>query len=218
MPKMLLAAGGAAPQVMIMVRLLAAIAVLLGTSGLAIAQEPARFQLVPDGQGFVRFDTQTGEVSYCRPAGDTWECVAVSAPASQRPDPTALEAELGAIRARLEETETALAELIGRRIDQLEAAMAMAPPGPASAVLDAVAAMEDQLALLVEANAIIAGLLQDVIARLGPSAAEVPAERAAGAIAGADAAAAGEVILPFGEELVRRLGDLVLDLREGLPP
>lgn len=194
-----------------MLRLATATLALLVTIAPAGAQDVPRFQLVPDGEGFVRFDTHTGDIVYCRPAAGTWECLAVSTPGAPAVT-TGVDAAVAELQALVEGMPTDL----GARLDRLEAAIAAVGPADLASLRDVLARMEAQLAALAEANATIAAALREIIG--GPTDGEAVAGAGLREEPMAPNAPAAEQPRPFGEELVRRLDALIGDLGAGLPP
>lgn len=120
----------------------------------------------PDGDGFLRLDTVTGAVSFCRLVGGRWTCetadaanlAAAIAAIGERLG--AIEAELGDLRAAtaapLPAADPVLGEAIAALAARVDAALAT-PPGPAAADLMAeivaMAARLDELAAAVAAPA-----------------------------------------------------------------
>jgi hypothetical protein len=82
----------------------------------AVAEEtapgPGRYQFAPDGDGFVRLDTETGDVANCGNFDGVWRCDAVEAD-----DPefdqriVALKQQMAALRAELNDLGERLAAL-----------------------------------------------------------------------------------------------------------
>ena len=63
------------------VRTMAAAACLVAATGVALAappttggSQPGRYTMQPTDGGFLRLDTATGDMSVCKPSGDTFEC------------------------------------------------------------------------------------------------------------------------------------------------
>jgi hypothetical protein len=92
--------------------LIVAAGLLLG--GAAVAQEPpaqsGRFQIAPDGDGFVRLDTETGTLSHCNRSEGVWRCIVVSEERTEVDRRLlALESEVAALKEALEEIDKPLA-------------------------------------------------------------------------------------------------------------
>lgn len=95
-------------------------AILLVVGGLllscsAVAEDagpaPGRYQIAPDGDGFVRLDTETGALAHCDRSDGVWRCAVV---VEDRSDVDrrilALQEELAALRADIENLKERLAE------------------------------------------------------------------------------------------------------------
>lgn len=99
---------------------------LLG--GAAVAEElPAqsgRFQIAPDGDGFVRLDTETGTLSHCSRSEGVWRCIVVSEERTEVDSRLlVLESEVAALKETLAEIDMRLATI-------QEDEVAMAPTAP----------------------------------------------------------------------------------------
>lgn len=91
----------------------------------AVAEEaapgPGRYQFAPDGDGFVRLDTETGAIAHCGRSEGRWRCdVAADGPEFDHRI-VALQQELAALEAELEDLRERLAVLEDDR-DATEAA------------------------------------------------------------------------------------------------
>jgi hypothetical protein len=100
---------------MIRATLLVAAGLLLGWS--AVAEEagpgPGRYQIAPDGDGFIRLDTATGTLAHCDRPDGVWRCAIVVEDRSEVDRRIlALQEELAALRADLAD--------LGERVDVLE--------------------------------------------------------------------------------------------------
>jgi len=120
-----------------MIRLAAASGAVVVIAVLASAvngqepETPGRFQLTAEGEGFLRLDTETGEVSYCAPVDGLWRCEPADTPG-------ATAAALAGLSERLTAIEDALAELLPAERDD-------AAPDPVTTEL---AALRDQVAAI----------------------------------------------------------------------
>lgn len=83
----------------------AALAAGLALAGPSQAQDSARYRLEPSGEGYVRMDTRTGEMSVCRMRGEQLVCTLA---ADER---RAYDAEIDALHGRLDALEQRLAAL-----------------------------------------------------------------------------------------------------------
>ncbi|MCW5712901.1 MAG: hypothetical protein KIT43_00100 [Bauldia sp.] len=190
------------------VAILVAAACLAG--GVAAQEAAGRFELAPDGDGFLRLDTQTGAVSYCRIVDGRWTCEAAdtgglaAAVAAINERLGAIDTELAAIRAALaapQAADPALTDAVVALAAQIDAALAAAPtPGLPDilAELDGLARRLDALVAAPAPDPAVADLqpVLDAIAAL------------AGRIDGQGAAAAP----PSGAALVEPLRDEIARL------
>lgn len=95
--------------------LVAAGLLLLGSSAVAgeAGPRPGRYQISPDGDGFIRLDTETGTLAHCDKSDGVWRCAAVVEDRSEvERRILALQEELAALRSDIEE--------LGGRLDVLE--------------------------------------------------------------------------------------------------
>jgi hypothetical protein len=98
---------------------------LLGWSALAeeAVPGPGRYQFAPDGDGFVRLDTESGAIAHCDRSEDGWRC---DVAAEVGPDVdrriVALQQEVAALKAELESLSKRIAA-----IEESESATAEAP-------------------------------------------------------------------------------------------
>lgn len=75
-------------------------------------QSAGRYQIEPDGNGFVRLDTETGTLTYCEKSEDVWRCEVIvegRTGADQRLQ--TLEKELAALKAELAALDERLAAI-----------------------------------------------------------------------------------------------------------
>jgi len=85
---------------------------LLGWPAMAeeTAPSPGRYQFAPDGDGFVRLDTESGAVAHCGKSEAGWRCDVVADEFDSRI--VAMQQELAELKAELED--------MGERLDLLE--------------------------------------------------------------------------------------------------
>jgi hypothetical protein len=83
------------------------------------APGPGRYQFAPDGDGFVRLDTETGAIAHCGRSESGWRCDGVAEDSRV----VALQQELTMLKAELEDLSERLAT-----IEQGESESAEAPP------------------------------------------------------------------------------------------
>src|SRR5215204_1398387 len=101
---------------------LAAVAIVLGGAGTALAQskpdtENGRYALSPIADGVLRLDTRTGAVSTCSNSGVGWACYAV-------PDErAAFDTEIGRLQADNEKLRAQLAERDGTVTGKVDEAL-----------------------------------------------------------------------------------------------
>jgi hypothetical protein len=83
--------------------LIVAASLLAATPALAVEAGTGRFQLEKAGDGFIRLDRETGQVSLCTSHAGTWSCnnVAESAPPADAALPQSIDDRLTAIEQRL---------------------------------------------------------------------------------------------------------------------
>jgi hypothetical protein len=73
-----------------------------------------RYQIAPDGDGFVRLDTETGALAHCDRSNGVWRCTSVVEDLSGIEGRLlALEEELAALRTDLEELSKQIADVEG---------------------------------------------------------------------------------------------------------
>ena len=97
--------------------------------GPALAQQAGsdhgRYQIAPDGDGFVRLDTETGALSHCERSDGVWQCaVVVEDRVEIDRRIAALQEEMASLKANLEE--------LGNRLTALEDGLDQperSPPG-----------------------------------------------------------------------------------------
>jgi hypothetical protein len=143
-----------------------AIAVLVAAAclaGGAAAQEAAgRFALAPDGDGFLRLDTRTGAVSYCRIVDGRWTCEAADtggladAVAAINERLGAIDAELATIREALATppaADPAVAEALAALAMRIDAALAVPPATGLPEVMGDLRALAGRLDALAAAPA-----------------------------------------------------------------
>lgn len=63
---------------MIRATLFVAFGLLLGHSAVAEDAGAGRYQIAPDGDGFVRLDTETGALAHCDRSDGVWRCAVVA--------------------------------------------------------------------------------------------------------------------------------------------
>lgn len=81
------------------------------THGAFSQETPGRFSMKETDTGILRMDTQTGQVSHCRKAGEEWACETVADDRSGAEDRvTALRKENDELKAKLAEAENARGE------------------------------------------------------------------------------------------------------------
>lgn len=106
--------------------LIVAAGLLLG--GAAVAEEVSapsgRYQIAPDGDGFVRLDTETGTLSHCDRSDGVWRCIVVSE------ERTEVDRRLLALESEVAALKETLAEIDQRLATIQEGDVAMAPPSP----------------------------------------------------------------------------------------
>jgi len=98
--------------------------------GSAVAQDAApgagRFQIAPDGDGFVRLDTETGALAHCDKSEGVWRCTVVAEDqADIDRQILALKEDVAGLRAEL--------EMLGERLaafEERDVADAPATPAP----------------------------------------------------------------------------------------
>lgn len=95
--------------------------------GAVVAEETAptsgRFQIAPDGDGFIRLDTETGALAHCGKSEGVWRCSVVVEDRSNIDNRIlALEEELAALRTNLED--------MGDRLAAIEGDGSVAAPAP----------------------------------------------------------------------------------------
>lgn len=105
------------------------LAVGLMFCGYAVAQDaapgPGRFQIAPDGDGFVRLDTETGTLAHCDKSEGIWRCAVVAEDRTEVDRRIlALQEEMAALRAEIEALEERLAAIEERSLTET-------PDGPA---------------------------------------------------------------------------------------
>lgn len=80
--------------------------------GPAMASDQGRYQIAPDGDGFVRLDTETGALSHCERSDGVWRCaVVVDDHAEIDTRIIALQEEMASLTAELEVLSDRLAAL-----------------------------------------------------------------------------------------------------------
>lgn len=105
-------------------KLLAVIFVLVAFPALAQGNEPARYQLISVSGGFVRLDTVTGVMTFCRDEVDSFRCAPIStdpARAGAQPDAHATPKD-GAEREQGKKDDSS-AEDFDRALSMMEKAM-----------------------------------------------------------------------------------------------
>lgn len=94
--------------------LLIAGGLLLSCSAMAenAGSAPGRYQIAPDGDGFIRLDTETGALAHCDRSDGVWRCAVVTEDSSDvNRRILALEEELAALRGDLAELAEHLAAI-----------------------------------------------------------------------------------------------------------
>lgn len=131
-------------------------------------ETPGRYQMTADGEGFLRLDTLTGAISYCRLVDGRWRCDpadATSAPAgfaALADRVAALEAEIAALGRELRAGLAAAGD--GSRLDALAAQLAgleamLAERADSSALGDELSRLGERQAALEQAVTTLLGEL-----------------------------------------------------------
>lgn len=81
--------------------------------GPAMASDQGRYQIAPDGDGFVRLDTETGALSHCERSDGTWRCAVVV------DDRAEIDARIGALQEEMASLKAEL-EILSDRLASLE--------------------------------------------------------------------------------------------------